>query len=61
MVVYCLTTLTQYPLVFAQRDYGTVFDLAVTKRCRRKGIGDKLYRAAETFFLNTGAAGLKFA
>jgi ribosomal protein S18 acetylase RimI-like enzyme len=47
VVGYCFATLAKYPPVFENRDYGTVFDLAVTQRCRRAGIGEKLYHAAE--------------
>ena len=50
VVGYCLATMAKYPPVFENRDYGTVFDLAVTKRCRRTGIGERLYRAIETWF-----------
>jgi ribosomal protein S18 acetylase RimI-like enzyme len=50
VVAYCLATLAKYPPVFENRDYGTVFDLAVARRCRRTGIGEKLYRAVETWF-----------
>lgn len=31
IVGYCLATLAKYPPVFESRDYGTVFDLAVTQ------------------------------
>jgi ribosomal protein S18 acetylase RimI-like enzyme len=53
-VGYCLATRAQYPPVFAYRDYGTVYDLAVTERCRRNGIGERLYRAAQTWFVERG-------
>jgi len=49
-----LATLAKYLPVFETRDYGTVFDLAVTKRCRRTGIGERLYHAAETWFADHG-------
>ena len=52
VVGYCLVTLAKYTPVFEKRDYGTVFDLAVTERYRRKGIGGRLYEAAQTWFVN---------
>jgi GNAT superfamily N-acetyltransferase len=54
LVGYCLAVLAQYPPVFQTRDYGTVFDLAVTRQCRRAGVGEKLYRAAEAWFADRG-------
>lgn len=54
VVGYCLATLAKYPPVFETRDYGTVFDLAVTKRCRGTGIGERLYHATETWFADHG-------
>jgi ribosomal protein S18 acetylase RimI-like enzyme len=50
LVGYCLATLAKYPPVFEDRDYGTVFDLAVTERSRRTGIGERLYRMTEAWF-----------
>ncbi len=53
-VGYCLATLAKYPPVFENRDYGTVFDLAVTERYRRNGIGERLYHAVQTWFADHG-------
>ena len=50
VVGYCLAALAKYPPVFRSRDYGTIFDLAVNAPCRRKGIGEKLYREARRWF-----------
>lgn len=50
IVGYCLATLALYPPVFENRDFGTVFDLAVTERYRRTGIGERLYRMTERWF-----------
>ncbi|MFA5393038.1 MAG: GNAT family N-acetyltransferase [Candidatus Ratteibacteria bacterium] len=50
VVGYCLAKLAKYPPVFEKQDYGTVFDLAVTERCRRSGIGAKLYHVAQVWF-----------
>jgi GNAT superfamily N-acetyltransferase len=54
IVAYCMAVLTKYPPVFKRRDCGAVFDLAVTRRCRRTGIGEKLYRAVEEWFARRG-------
>jgi ribosomal protein S18 acetylase RimI-like enzyme len=54
VVGYCLATLAKYPPVFENRDYGTVFDLAVTESCRRNGIGERLYHEAEAWFADRG-------
>jgi ribosomal protein S18 acetylase RimI-like enzyme len=54
VVGYCLATLAKYPPVFENRDYGMVFDLAVTELCRRKGIGERLFHEAEAWFADRG-------
>lgn len=54
VIGYCLATVAKYPPVFENRDHGMVFDLAVTELCRRKGIGDRLFREAETWFAARG-------
>ena len=54
VVGYCLATLTKYPPVFEDRDYGVVFDLAVTELCRRSGIGERLFHEAEAWFAARG-------
>lgn len=54
LVGYCLAVLSKSPPVFENRDYGTVFDLAVTQRCRRAGIGEKMYKKTETWFSELG-------
>jgi ribosomal protein S18 acetylase RimI-like enzyme len=51
---YCLAALAKHPPVFDRRDYGIVFDLAVTERRRRQGIGERLYNAAEAWFAGRG-------
>jgi ribosomal protein S18 acetylase RimI-like enzyme len=47
LVGYCLATLAKYPPVFEAQYYGAIFDLAVTERYRRNGIGEKLYEAVQ--------------
>jgi ribosomal protein S18 acetylase RimI-like enzyme len=54
VVGYCLATLAKHPPIFDARDYGIVFDLAVTQRCRRLGIGERLYRETESWFADQG-------
>ena len=49
---YCLAMQMKYPPVFAQRDCGLLSDLAVTARCRRHGLGERLYRTAQSWFAN---------
>jgi len=54
VIGYCLATLAKYPPVFETRDYGTVFDLAVTEHCRRQGIGQRLFETAQSWFSERG-------
>lgn len=54
LVGYCLAMLAKSPPVFENRDYGSVYDLAVTQRCRRAGIGEKMYKKAESWFSDQG-------
>lgn len=54
LVGYCFAMLAKYPPVLETRDYGTVYDLAVTQRCRRAGIGEKMYKTAEKWFWEKG-------
>ncbi len=54
VVGYCLAALAKYPPVFAHREYGAIHDLAVTAGCRRRGIGQRLYRAALAWFTELG-------
>ncbi len=54
VVGYCLAMLAKFPPVFENRDYGTIYDLAVTQRWRKAGIGEKMYKAAEKWFSEKG-------
>lgn len=54
IVGYCLATVMQLPPVFAQRLYGDIFDLAVTESHRRRGVGEKLFAAAQAWFKSRG-------
>jgi ribosomal protein S18 acetylase RimI-like enzyme len=51
---YCLAMLSKNPPVFENRDYGSVYDLAVTGKCRRAWIGEKMYKTAESWFSERG-------
>lgn len=53
-VGYCLATLAKHPPVFENQEYGMVCDLAVTERCRRNGIGERLFRSVQTWFADHG-------
>jgi len=46
LVGFCMSTLGKYPPVFVDSEYGFISDIAVTERCQRKGIGEKLCRRA---------------
>jgi ribosomal protein S18 acetylase RimI-like enzyme len=54
LVGYCLAMLEKHPPVFESRDYGYVYDLAVTQKCRRAGIGEKMYKETEKWFSEKG-------
>ena len=54
IIGYCLATLVQLPLVFAERVHGDVFDLSVTASYRRRGVGEKLFAAAQAWFKSRG-------
>lgn len=51
---YCLAALCKFPPVFAERDYGAVYDLAVSAAVRRRGMGEALFRAAREWFAERG-------
>ena len=54
VVGYCLAALAKHPSVFEKQDYGQVFDLAVTERFRRMGIGEKMYQMVQSWFSEQG-------
>jgi ribosomal protein S18 acetylase RimI-like enzyme len=54
VVGYCLAILAKYPPVFDKRDHGVVFDLAVTERYRRSGVGEKMYHTVQSWFSGRG-------
>ncbi len=54
VVGYCLAMLAKRPPVFENLDYGAVFDVAVSGGYRRRGIGERLYLAAQKWFADHG-------
>jgi ribosomal protein S18 acetylase RimI-like enzyme len=54
LVGYCLAIQAQLPQVFAHRHYGDIFDLAVTLKYRRLGVGEKLVAEALAWFKSRG-------
>ncbi len=54
IVGYCLAMVAQLPPVFAHRIYGDIYDLAVTASHRRRGVGEKLFAAAQAWFKARG-------
>ena len=51
---YCLSTLAKTPEIIEKKDYGIIYDLYITGRCRRQGIGERLYREIEAWFAGQG-------
>lgn len=49
---YCQVAISNYPPVYETRRYGSILDLAVTKKYRRMGIGERLFKAAREWFCN---------
>ena len=47
---YLLAKIENKPPVFLETKYGMIFDIAVTKKYRRNGIGEKLYNEALEWF-----------
>ena len=50
IIGYCMASIAKYPPVFEPTKYGTVFDLAVTEKYRRKGIGKRMFEEIERWF-----------
>ena len=47
---YLLAKIETKPPVFNDRRHGVIFDLAITEKLRRKGIGEKLFHESEYWF-----------
>jgi len=54
LVGYCLAKLARRPAVFRDRWYGSISDLAVTERLRRRGLGQLLLAATREWFVQQG-------
>ena len=54
LVGYCLAGVSMYPPLYELEEYGVIYDLAVTRRHRRKGLGEKLFRGACRWFTRKG-------
>ncbi|HVP58537.1 MAG TPA: GNAT family N-acetyltransferase [bacterium] len=54
VIGYCLAVVAKSPPVVAERDHGTILDLAVTARYRRQGIGRRLYETALAWLVEHG-------
>lgn len=54
IVGYCLAIAEKHPPVLEIQKYGLVQDLAVTKKHRRRGIGERLLKEALSWFFEKG-------
>ncbi len=43
LIAFCNALTTPYPPVFTIREYASITDFAVTARCRRQGVGARLF------------------
>lgn len=50
VIAYCLATVAKNPPVFEVKQYGAVFDLAVSEPYRRQGIGERMLLTAQDWF-----------
>jgi len=50
MAGYTVVNISEYPPVFQKSRYGVISDMAVTKNCRGKGIGELLFRETQHWF-----------
>jgi GNAT superfamily N-acetyltransferase len=56
LVGHLVATLKEYPPVFTLKNYGFVQEIAVNYAYRRKGVGRRLYDAAEEWLLSAGVS-----
>ena len=54
VVGFCHGTVAHYPPVHLIAEYGMVYDVAVTERFRRRGIGALLFQSIKTWFQAKG-------
>ncbi|MBL7211028.1 MAG: GNAT family N-acetyltransferase [Desulfobacteraceae bacterium] len=50
IVGHCLASISNYPPVFENKEYGSIDDLAVTESYRRTGVGEKLCQEIQKWF-----------
>jgi ribosomal protein S18 acetylase RimI-like enzyme len=50
IVAYCFATVADYPPVFEEKQYGTIFDMAVSEHYRRSGIGERMFKVIQDWF-----------
>lgn len=51
---YCLATISKYPPIYEYHEYGAIFDLAITEKYRRRGIGQALVEEVLRWFSEQG-------
>jgi ribosomal protein S18 acetylase RimI-like enzyme len=51
---YIITKVEKYPPIYMLKTYGTIYDILVTSKYRRKGIGTKLLEEALEWFKSLG-------
>lgn len=54
VIGYCLAKIDTFPPVIDDREYGAIYDLAITEKMRRNGYGEKLVLAAKSWFKSKG-------
>lgn len=54
LVGYCLAMVKERPDVMEERRFGLISDMLVTESERRKGVGERLARAAQDWFAEQG-------
>ena len=54
IIGYIIAKIEAYPPVYLLKTYGAIYDILVTSKYRRKGIGSKLFQAALIWFQSLG-------
>jgi N-acetylglutamate synthase-like GNAT family acetyltransferase len=54
LVGFCLATISKYPPVLKLKEYGEILGMAVSGKCRQRGIGARLLKALRQWFLKRG-------
>jgi len=61
LVGYCIAAIAQRPAVFIDLDYGAIYDLAVTAKRRRGGLGRDLFEKTSEWFAGKGIKRLELS